>query len=56
MDHIMHLEATVKINSDGDLLEYPACESMADYNSGRWTDDIEDVTCVDCTLIWITQP
>lgn len=54
MNKPIHLEATVEINSDRDLIEFPACESMKDYNSGRWTDDLDKVTCQDCLDLYPT--
>lgn len=49
---LMHWMAEVVINSAGDLIEFPVCESERDYNSGRWTDNIDDVTCTECLTIF----
>ena len=52
MTKLMHLMDEVEINSDRDLIEFPACESYKDFNSGRWTDQIDDVDCPECLTIW----
>ena len=52
MEKLMHLMREIEINFDRDLMEFPACESGKDYNSGRWTDKIDDVNCSECLAIW----
>ena len=56
MTYPVHYEQTVTINSDRDLLEFPLCESEKDYNSGRWTEDIDEVTCPECLAIYDSRP
>ena len=56
MPYPVHYEQTVTINSDRDLLEFPLCESEKDYNSGRWTEDIDAVTCPECLAIYDSRP